>query len=360
MEGRGGESYFANVRERETDREEGAHTGRNPKLLKHRRMHVLERTHRQLLKNDFLNARGETDFQGLRMLADAEHEKNTMGGPPPIRHQTLKELDQLYPTPEGNVRLGLAPPESLDQGRNISQANRWERSSHYVQFRKPGSVEEILPDEMINYVKDSDRITIFVHGSLNERYPFSVKPFLSIGDLKTLVWQVERYVRHEMHGLKSKDEEQGFVIEKQVGPRHRMGPTTSTAVQRLAPPQGPHPPQGSKRRRGPRDVGVATGQYKGPSGPAVRPIAPSAQRPARTKAHPQRPIYAVTEGGWHAVRAAIPAPCAALLARRRAAGTAAVVARYGMRHHPCTLWHAPPPLHRAVARLCSTVRACAR
>ena len=49
-----------------------------------------------------------------------------------------------YPDPAGNVRLGLADPASLEtHGRPRA---KWERSSHLVKMRAPGTVEGLIPD----------------------------------------------------------------------------------------------------------------------------------------------------------------------------------------------------------------------
>ncbi len=57
---------------------------------------------------------------------------------------TMEELDMAYPDPVGNVRLGLADPDSLEpHGRPRA---KWERSSHLVEMRAPGAVEGLIPD----------------------------------------------------------------------------------------------------------------------------------------------------------------------------------------------------------------------
>ena len=219
LEGREDETIvIAPLREAQLGEEQGAFVGRNRKKLKHRRINEFEVTKKRLEERNFMTPTGKLDIDGLKTLMETEktREGANPGGVAPLPHYTLEDLDRMYPTPEGNVRLGIEETQTTQPYlRNFSRANRWERRSHFVEFRKPGKLDEILPDEILNYKKDEGRMTIFVHGSVGYRYGIEVLEYDTIGQLKQKVWEEERHYRHEVENLKVQDEVEKFDIETQ-------------------------------------------------------------------------------------------------------------------------------------------------
>ena len=160
---------------------------------------------------------GKLDVEGLKTLMRTESTREGANpeGVASLKHYTLEDLDRMYPTQEGNVRLGIETPESQPLLRNFSKTNRWDRRSHFVEFRRPSRLDEMLPDEILNYAKDGGQMTVFVQGSVGYRYAIDVLEYDTIGHLKSKVWEEERRHRHETEGLRARDEAEGFDIEAQ-------------------------------------------------------------------------------------------------------------------------------------------------
>jgi hypothetical protein len=219
LEGRDEETIIiAPKRDAQAGEEKGAFIGRNRKKLKHRRINQFEVTKQQLEERDFMTANGKLDVEGLTTLMESElkREETNPDGSAPLMHHTLEDLDRMYPTPEGNVRLGLEEAQTNQPYlRNFSKSKRWERASHFVEFRKPGKLDELLPDEILNYKKDGGRMTIFVQGSIGYRYGIEVLEYDTIWQLKQKVWAEERHYRYEVENVKTQDEAEHFEIESQ-------------------------------------------------------------------------------------------------------------------------------------------------
>ena len=193
-----------------------AFLGRNRKKLKHRRINAFEVNQRRLEEREYLGADGKLDMDGLKILI--ENEDQRAGGEDcaaPLKHYTLEDLDRMYPTPEGNVRLGLAKPESLATFRNFSALHRWERQHHFVSMRKPNQMAQVLPNEITDYSKGGGKMTIIVHGSIGYSYAIDVQEYDTIGQVKELIWKQEEIHRWDIENLKLQDEQQNFDIRSQ-------------------------------------------------------------------------------------------------------------------------------------------------
>ncbi|KAJ1490658.1 hypothetical protein T484DRAFT_3296210 [Baffinella frigidus] len=200
---------------RKPGQEEGAFTGRNPKNLKHRRLHAVEVEERKLREANYVNKEGTADFAGIVKLAKAEQDR--VRGRQHQTHLTMEDLDTMYPTPEGDVRRGIAPP--LEQQKNVTveiNPDRWARRSHFVEMGKPGERKSVFPEEMLNYRTTSEEMVVFVEGSLGHRYAITLQDDSSVGDLKKLVWADEREARWKIGGLQDKDKAAGFDLTEQL------------------------------------------------------------------------------------------------------------------------------------------------
>ena len=248
------------VTTRRNDEENWSFLGANPKKLKHRRLDAVEVAKRSLEENQWMNPDGSLDMKGALKLIEAEEEREAAPDGRTVRTKiySLEELDKIHPTEEGNIRLGLKP-----KTRNVTvdvHRERWERSSHFVEMRKPGSKPQgLLAEDMLNYRAHRRNITIFVEGSVEvrfairtsasfraiiscidlamrgkeaelaervrecrvaltvgrDRYAVELPLSSTIEELKSAVWAWERHYRHEVCGLRGKDEEAGFRIEEQ-------------------------------------------------------------------------------------------------------------------------------------------------
>jgi hypothetical protein len=218
LEGRNEETVIISApRAAKPGEEEGAFSGRNRKKLKHRRINVFEVTQKRLEERGYMTPTGDLDVKGLTTLMETEDTREGANpqGVAPLKHYMLEDLDRMFPTPEGNARLGLEDGENQHTLRNFSKPNRWERKSHFVEFRKPGKLEQILPDEVLNYAKEGGKITIFVEGSAGYRYGIECLEYDTIGHLKELVWAEERHHRYVVEKMEVRDKAENFEIETQ-------------------------------------------------------------------------------------------------------------------------------------------------
>ena len=210
LEGRDRNSHFLHPLEREvaSDEEEGAYAGRNRKKKKHRRLYAVEVQARKLKQTGGLKPDGSLDVGGLLKLAEAEEER--AAAPDGIVQQkqwTMEELDIAYPDPEGNVRLGLQDASELSRPKLRA---KYERSSHLVSMRAPGSVGGLILEEELNYRSDRRNATLLVLGSMGHVYCVTVQPRYSVFDLKELVWDCERRHRDAVQ-----DEKNSFKVNRQ-------------------------------------------------------------------------------------------------------------------------------------------------
>jgi hypothetical protein len=218
LEGRNEETVVISApRGAKAGEEEGAFSGRNRKKLKHRRINAFEVTKKRLEERGFMTPTGNLDVKGLTTLMEMEDTREGANpqGVASLKHYMLEDLDRMYPTPEGNARLGLDDSENHATLRNFSKPNRWERRSQFVEFRKPGKLAQILPDEVLNYAKEGGKITIFVQGSAGYRYGIECLEYDTIGHLKELVWAEERHHRYVVEKMEERDETEKFEIETQ-------------------------------------------------------------------------------------------------------------------------------------------------
>ena len=233
---------------RKQGQEEGAFTGRNPKNLKHRRLHAVEVQERKLREANYEDRDGETDFAGIVKLAKAEQDRDR--GRHLKTYLSMEELDKMYPTPEGDVRRGIAAPPEQGNVTVTIKPDRWARKSHFVEMGKVGARKSVFSDEMLEYRTSSAEIVVFVEGSLGHRYAITLQDDATVGELKKLVWDDERRVRWEEAGLQDKDKAQGFdltqqllfinddILEPDSRPIERFN-VTSYKVLRVRPPARP-------------------------------------------------------------------------------------------------------------------------
>ena len=203
LEGRERNTRFLHPFEPEVkyDEQEGAYAGRNRKKKKHRRLHAVEVQARKLEESGGLKSDGSLDVSGLLKLAAAQEEREKApGGVVTQKYWTMEELDLAYPTPEGNVRLGLQTEADIMQKR---PRKKYERSSHLINMRAPGAVEGLIPYAALDYRRDWQNTTLFVLGSMGHLYSIVVQPLFSVGAFKEMVWEHERRHRDGAKDLKS-------------------------------------------------------------------------------------------------------------------------------------------------------------
>jgi hypothetical protein len=196
----------------------GAFTGRNPKLLKHRRLDAVEVAQRRLDKDGIIRPDGGLDMEGMSKLLEAQAEREIgqeqgMDGPAPARQWTMEDLDRTYETEEGNRRLGLArdAPEEVD----TQTRKRWERRSHLVDMRERSrmNVDTLIPEDELNYRKYQEEFTVFAQGSTGVRYAVEVSLMDTVAVLKSKIWELEYKYRYpEGSGRRAKDEQEGFKV----------------------------------------------------------------------------------------------------------------------------------------------------
>jgi hypothetical protein len=208
-----GDAIFITA-ETEPGREEGTHTGRNPKKLKHRRLHAVEFEERRLRENDYVTPAGDFDVEGALRLAKAEQDRAK--GNQHRKFYSLEQLDRMYRTSEGDVRLGIAPAPTQENITVAIKRDRWARRSHLVDMGTPGKMQSAIPKEMLKYRTPSEEIVVFVDGSVGHRYAITIEDDATVRELKEKVWVEERHARWELCGLRDKDAAKGFNIEEQA------------------------------------------------------------------------------------------------------------------------------------------------
>ena len=178
--------------------EKGAYAGRNRKKLKHRRLDAVEVMTRKLEEKGLEKRDGSLDEDGLMALLDAETEREKAieegySQGVPMKTWTLEELDQAFPTEEGNVRLGLKNASDVEYV-GVERLERYERSSNFVEMRRPAAknTHSALHDQVINYTPSDQMMTVFVEGSTGARYAVRVHEFELVESFKAKVWDLER------------------------------------------------------------------------------------------------------------------------------------------------------------------------
>jgi hypothetical protein len=210
LEGRERNTHFLHPIKKEIayDEQEGPYAGRNRKKKKHRRLYAVEVQARKLEQSGGLKSDGSLDVGGLLKLAQAEEERaQAPGGIVQQKHWTMEELDIAYPTLEGNVRLGLV--DAADVAAPKVRA-KFERSSHLVSMRAPGTVAGLISDEMLNYRLETQNTTLLVLGSKGHLYSIVVQPDFAVGTLKEMVWELER-----QHRDADADKKNAYKVQRQ-------------------------------------------------------------------------------------------------------------------------------------------------
>ena len=245
LEGRVQNTHFLHPVDPEpgSDELEGPHAGRNRKKKKHRRLHAVEVQAKQLHQSGGLTRDGKLDVGGLLKLAEAQEERDAApGGVVQQKHWTMEELDIAFPDHEGNKRLGLVSDDDIASNR-LPRA-RYERSSHLVRMRAPGTVAGLMPDDVLDYRHEKQNTTLLVMGSMGHVYSITVQPRFSVGTLKELVWGFER-----KHRDKAKDAKDGFKVHRQRLILER-GISTPTPANSDAQPSGRAGVAGYRRASG--------------------------------------------------------------------------------------------------------------
>eukprot|EP00961_Rhodomonas_salina_P072359 972095-Rhodomonas_salina.1 len=202
---------------RKDDEENWSYMGANPKKLKHRRLDAVEVAARALEEKQWMKPDGSLDLKGALKLVEAQEEREAAPDGRTVQSKiySLEELDSLYPTEEGDIRLGKLKPEERNETVSVKR-QRWEQTGHFINMRKPGSKPEgLLTAEMQNYRWKQRNITLFVEGSVETRYAIELPVLATVGELKSHVWDWERHYRHDICKLEGKDKMEGFKLEKQ-------------------------------------------------------------------------------------------------------------------------------------------------
>ena len=208
------------------DEVEGPYAGRNRKKKKHRIIHAVEVQARKLEQSGGLKSDGSLDVAGLLKLASAQEERESApGGVVRQKDWTLEELDLAYPTPEGNKRLGLQ--DEADLAPKAPRA-KWERSSHLINMRAPGTFANLIPEDTLNYRRSWQNTTLLVLGSMGHVYTIVVQPCFSVGGLKEMVWELERLHRDAAQDVKDhfKIHRQRLILDRGSRPARSLASAT--------------------------------------------------------------------------------------------------------------------------------------